>query len=138
MTVNPFTVNRSMKQDDNSPEKSDLKEPKTMALLVKDGRDSTSGQMLLKEVSLPQDILKIGAGGIYQIWCAAKVRAARIKRAQTLIEAIQNSIGLEAGEAARLEIWVLVNDYILKEEQQESVRGADENCGERCMNQHVR
>lgn len=42
VTVNPFTVNRSMELDDNSPEKSDLKDPKTIALLVKDGRYSTS------------------------------------------------------------------------------------------------
>ena len=40
--VNPFTVNRSMELDDNSPGKSDLKDPKTIALLVKDGRYSTS------------------------------------------------------------------------------------------------
>ena len=73
--------------------------------------------MLLREAPLPQDILKIGAGGINQIWRDAKVRAAGIKRAQTLVEAAQNSVGLEAGEAARLEIWVLVNDYILKAEQ---------------------
>ena len=125
VTVNPFTVNRSMELDDNSPEKSDLKDPKTIALLVKDGRfstsylpsgvyaeireasvcrdqimkehvrlsnqiqgwlqkffpeyfecyadwDSTSGLMLLREVPLPQDILKIGAGGINQIWRDAK------------------------------------------------------------------
>ena len=170
VTVNPFTVNRSMELDDNSPEKSDLKDPKTIALLAKDGRystsylpsgvyaeireasvcrdqimkqhvrlsnqiqgwlqkffpeyfecyadwDSTSGLMLLKEAPLPQDILRIGAGGINQIWRDAKVRAAGIKRAQTLVEAAQNSVGLEAGEAARLEIWVLVNDYILKAEQ---------------------
>ena len=52
-----------------------------------------------------------------QIWREAKVRAAGLKRAQTLIEAAQNSVGLEAGEAARLEIWILVNDYLLKEEQ---------------------
>ena len=170
VTVNPFTVNRSMELDDNSPEKSDLKDPKTIALLVKDGRystsylpngvyaeirgasvcrdqimkqhvrlsnqiqgwlpkffpeyfecyadwDSTSGLMLLKEAPLPQDIIKLGAGGFNQIWRDAKVRAAGIKRAQTLIEAAQNSVGLEGGEGARLEIWVLVNDYILKEEQ---------------------
>ncbi|RKJ64262.1 transposase [Roseburia sp. 1XD42-69] len=79
--------------------------------------DSTSGLMLLKEAPLPRDNLKIGAGGINQIWCDAKVRAAGIKRAQTLVEAAQNSVGLEAGEAARLEIWVLVNDCILKAEQ---------------------
>lgn len=108
------------------PEKSNLKDPKTIAQLVKDGRystsyllsgvyaeireasvcrdqimkqhvclsnqiqgwiqkffreyfecyadwDSTSGLMLLKEVPLPQDILKLGAGGINQIWRDAKV-----------------------------------------------------------------
>lgn len=34
-----------------------------------------------------------------------------------MVEVAQNSVGLEAGEDARLEIWVLVNDYILKAEQ---------------------
>ncbi len=34
VTVNPFTVNRSMELDDNSSEKSDLKDLKTIALLV--------------------------------------------------------------------------------------------------------
>lgn len=51
------------------------------------------------------------------------MRAAGLKRAQTLIEAAQNSVGLEAGEAARLEIWILVNDYLLKAEQ---IRRLDE------------
>jgi transposase len=163
VTVNPFTVNRSKELDDNSPEKSDLKDPKTIAMLVKDGRyslsylpggvyaeireasvcrdqimkqhirlsnqiqgwlqkffpeyfecyadwDSTSGLMLLKEAPLPQDILKIGAGGINQIWRDAKVRAAGIKRAQTLVEAAQNSVGLEAGEAARLDEYLEVKE----------------------------
>ena len=153
VTVNPFTVNRSKEMDDNSPEKSDLKDPKTVAMLVKEGRystsylpegvyaeireasvcrdqimkqhvrlsnqiqgwlqkffpeyldcysdwDSTSGLMLLKSAPLPQDILKIGAGGINQIWRDAKVRAAGLKRAQALVEAAQESVGLEAGEAA--------------------------------------
>ena len=35
----------------------------------------------------------------------------------TLVEAAQNSVGLTGGEAARLEIWILVNDYITKAEQ---------------------
>ena len=33
------------------------------------------------------------------------------------MEAAQCSVGLEAGEAARLEIWILVNGYIAKAEQ---------------------
>ena len=71
----------------------------------------------MKEAPLPEDILRIGAGGINQIWRDGKVRRAGIKRAQTLVEAAQNSVGLEAGESVRLEIWILVNDYILKAEQ---------------------
>ena len=57
--------------------------------------------MLLKEAPLPQDILRIGAGGIHQIWRDAKVRAAGLKRAQTLVEAAQNSVGLKAGEGSK-------------------------------------
>jgi transposase len=170
VTVNPHSVKKCKELDDNSPEKSDLKDPKTIAGLVKDGRfstsylpsgvyaeireasvcrdmimkqhvrlanqiqgwlqkyfpeyfecykdwDSTSGLMVLKNAPLPQDIIKLGAGGINQIWREAKVRAAGIKRATTLVEAAQNSVGLEGGEAARLEIWILVNDYASKVEQ---------------------
>ena len=170
VTVNPYSVKKSKELDDNSPTKSDQKDPKTIAGLVKDGRfstsylpegiyaeireasvcrdqvmkqhvrlsnqiqgwlqkyfpeyfecysdwDSTSGLMVLKEAPLPQDIIKLGAGGINEIWRKAKVRAAGIKRAQTLVEAAQNSVGLEGGEAARLEIWILVTDYLAKAEQ---------------------
>ena len=170
VTVNPYSVKKCKELDDNSPEKSDLKDPKTIAGLVRDGRfstsylpsgvyaeireasvcrdmimkqhvrlanqiqgwiqkyfpeylecykdwDSTSGLMLLKHAPLPQDIIKLGAGGINQIWRDAKVRAAGMKRAKTLVEAAQDSVGLEGGEAARLEIWILVNDYASKAEQ---------------------
>ena len=170
VTVNPYSVKKCKELDDNSPEKSDLKDPKTMAGLVRDGRfstsylpsgvyaeireasvcrdmimkqhvrlanqiqgwlqkyfpeylecykdwNSTSGLMLLKHAPLPQDIIKLGAGGINQIWRDAKVRAAGMKRAKTLVEAAQDSVGLEGGEAARLEIWILVNDYTSKVEQ---------------------
>ena len=170
VTVNPYSVKKCKELDDNSPEKSDLKDPKTIAGLVRDGRfstsylpsgvyaeireasvcrdmimkqhvrlanqiqgwlqkyfpeylecykdwNSTSGLMLLKHAPLPQDIIKLGAGGINQIWRDAKVRAAGMKRAKTLVEAAQDSVGLEGGEAARLEIWILVNDYTSKVEQ---------------------
>ena len=170
--VNPFSVKRVKELDDNSPEKSDLKDPKTIAGLVKDGRystayipegvyaeireasvcrdqimkqhvrlanqiqgwlqkyfpeylecyenyDSTSGLMLLQHAPLPQDIIKLGAGGINEIWRNAKLRGAGIKRAKTLVEAASNSVGLQGGEAARLEIWILVGDYISKKQQLE-------------------
>ena len=183
VTVNPNSVKRSRELDDNSPEKSDLKDPKTIAGLVKDGRysssylpegvyaeireasvcreqimkqhvrlsnqiqgwlqkyfpeyfecykdwDSASGLMVLQNAPLPQDIIKLGAGGINEIWRKAKVRAAGIKRATTLIEAAQNSVGLRGGEAARLEIWILVNDYTAKAEQ---LRRLDEYLEEKVM-----
>jgi transposase len=76
-----------------------------------------SGLMVLQQAPLPQDIIKLGAGGINELWRNAKVRAAGMKRATTLVEAAQSSVGLEGGEAARLEIWILVNDYISKQEQ---------------------
>ena len=42
VTVNPYSAKRSKELDDNSPEKSDLKDPKTIAGLVRAGRFSTS------------------------------------------------------------------------------------------------
>ena len=36
--VNPFHVKRTKELDDNSPTKNDRKDPKTIAMLVKDGR----------------------------------------------------------------------------------------------------
>lgn len=36
--VNSFAVKRSKKLDDNNPTKNDRKDPKTIAMLVKDGR----------------------------------------------------------------------------------------------------
>lgn len=46
--VNPFHVKRTKELDDNSPTKNDRKDPKTIAMLVKDGR--------YREVYLAQDI----------------------------------------------------------------------------------
>ncbi len=46
--VNPFHVKRTKELDDNSPTKNDRKDPKTIAMLVKDGR--------YREVYIPDDI----------------------------------------------------------------------------------
>lgn len=45
--VNPFHVKRTKELDDNSPTKNDRKDPKTIAMLVKDGR--------YREVNIPED-----------------------------------------------------------------------------------
>ena len=166
VTVNPYSVKKCKELDDNSPEKSDLKDPKTIAGLVREGRystsylpegvyaeireaqvcrdqimkqhvrlsnqiqgwlqkyfpeylecykdfDTASGMMVLEHAPLPEDIIKLGAEGINELWRKAKLRAAGIKRAKTLVEAAQGSVGLSGGEAARLEIF-LINDYQTK------------------------
>lgn len=46
--VNPFHVKRTKELDDNSPTKNDSKDPKTIAMLVKDGR--------YREVYIPDDL----------------------------------------------------------------------------------
>ena len=46
--VNPFHVKRTKELDDNSPTKNDRKDPKTIAMLVQDGR--------YREVYIPEDI----------------------------------------------------------------------------------
>ena len=46
--VNPFHVKRTKELDDNSPSKNDRKDPKTIAMLVKDGR--------YREVYIPEDV----------------------------------------------------------------------------------
>jgi len=46
--VNPFHVKRTKELDDNSPTKNDRKDPKTIAMLVKDGR--------YRDVYIPDDI----------------------------------------------------------------------------------
>ena len=46
--VNPFHVKRTKELDDNSPTKNDRKDPKTIAMLVKDGR--------YREVYMPEDV----------------------------------------------------------------------------------
>lgn len=175
VVVNPYSVNRSKELDDNSLEKDDIKDPKTIAGLVREGRYSTayipegnyaeireaqvcrdqimkqhvrlsnqiqawlqqyfpeylevynkfdagSGFLVLEKAPLPADIIKFGAEGIKQIWKDAKLRGRLgISRAQTLIEAAQESVGLQGGEAARFRIWVLISDYRRKQEQLERV-----------------
>ncbi len=48
--VNPMHVKRTKELDDNSPTKNDRKDPKTIAMLVKDGR--------YREVYIPEDIFQ--------------------------------------------------------------------------------
>ena len=74
--------------------------------------DAVSGMMVLKQAPLPEDILTLGVDGINKIWRDAKVRAVGIKRAKTLTEAAEHSVGSKEGAvAARMEIRMLIEDY---------------------------
>lgn len=172
--VNPYHVKQIKELDDNSPKKTDLKDPKTIAKLVVDGRYSypylpegiyadlreavssrdrivkelnaaanrikrwlkiyfpeyltvyknfsaESGLMLLEAAPLPEDVVKLGAEGVNRLWRDKKLRAVGMKRAQTLVEAAQNSIGLDGGNCARMEMQLLLEDYRAKEIQLEKV-----------------
>ena len=74
--------------------------------------EATSGMMILKAAPLPVDIKKLGVEGINKIWREAKLRAAGLKRAKTLVSAAEHSVGSqEAPDSARMELENLLNDY---------------------------
>lgn len=74
--------------------------------------DAISSMMILKQAALPCDIISLGAEKINQIWREAKLKAVGKKRAQTLVEAAQRSIGYTEGlGTARIEISMLLDDY---------------------------
>lgn len=163
--VNPLHVKRSKELDDHLPSKNDMKDPKTIAKLIIEGRyafpylpegiyaeirnasnmrfqieteltrnknriqrwfaiyfpeytevygsfEAISSMMILRQAALPCDIISLGVEKINQIWREAKLRAVGKKRAQTLLEAAQRSIGHTEGlDTARLEISLLLEDY---------------------------
>ena len=73
---------------------------------------AVSGLMILKTAPLPEDIIKLGVEGINKIWRDAKLRGIGMKRAKTLLEAAEHSIGTRAAQdAARIELRILLKDY---------------------------
>lgn len=59
---------------------------------------------------LPENIRKLVAEGVNQIWRDAKRREARMKWAKTLVSAVERSIGSkEAPEVARMELSRICN-----------------------------
>jgi len=74
--------------------------------------DAVSGMLILKTAPLPEDILTLGVDGIDKIWRNAKLRAVGKKRAQTLVNAAEHSVGNKEGAtSARIEIRMLMEDY---------------------------
>lgn len=162
--VNSFAVNRLKEVDDNQQLKTDQKDPKTIAGLVKDGRysvpylpegdyaelrgyaqlrdlandqlvqaknrlhrwtkiyfpaydvkydkvDTEGGLLLLERGLVPEDIVRLGAEGVNQIWRDAKLRGVGMKRATAIYEAAKTEIAYGEGlKAAREEVKWLAED----------------------------
>lgn len=84
--------------------------------------DAVSGMMVLREAPLPEDIVALGVEGINQIWRNAKLRAVGLKRARTLVNKAEHSIGShEAPEAARVELSLLLKDYEMYSQRMEEL-----------------
>ncbi|EGW36877.1 IS110 family transposase [Desulfosporosinus sp. OT] len=80
--------------------------------------DAASSMLVLQEAPLPSDIKKLGAEGINRIWRDNKLRAVGMKRAKSLYEAAQETIGCPEGEScSRMEIKLLLQDYQNKTSQ---------------------
>ena len=76
-----------------------------------------SALLVLETAPYPADIIALGAEGVNQIWRKHKLRAVGMKRAKTLVEAAQKSVGLNGGECARLDLQLLLEDFRRKQEQ---------------------
>ena len=77
-----------------------------------------SSIILLQNAPLPCDILALEAENINKLWREQKLRAVGLKRAKTVVDMAQISVGVKQGEnAARYEIKMLLEDYLRKSEQ---------------------
>ena len=84
--------------------------------------DALSGMMILKEAPLPGDIVKLGVDGVNKVWRNAKLRAVGLKRARTLVNKAEHSIGSQAApEAARMELEILIHDYEMYNQRMEEL-----------------
>ena len=131
--VNPYAVKQTKELEDNSQRKDDLKDPKLIANLVKDGNygedrtramnrlhrelticfpeykdafgkvDGAFTMALLKVAPFPADLKAIGADGIRDFWHAAKLRGRGYSRAEKIIRCAEQSVGLQDGVDASRE-----------------------------------
>lgn len=81
-----------------------------------------SSMIILREAPLPADLAALGADGINALWRKAKLRAAGTKRAWRLYEAARHTVGSsEGGEAVRMELQFLLDDYENRQKQYDEV-----------------
>lgn len=87
---------------------------------------------VLKEAPFPEDILKLGAEGIREIWHQAKLRGRGYSRAAEIVKYAETSIGLKDGTAAGREAvrWFAEKIMELNEELAEIENRLNEKCKE--------
>ena len=84
--------------------------------------DAISGMMILKQAPLPADIVNLGVEGVNKIWREAKLRAVGYKRAKTLVNKAEHSVGShEAPNVARVELTNLLCDYEMYSKRMDSL-----------------
>lgn len=84
--------------------------------------DGKASMMTLREFSLPQEIISLGAEEILKRWKTSVKRAIGMKRATKLVEYASSSIGLTEGCAgAKMELSVLLDQYDLFTKQLEDI-----------------
>ena len=136
--VAPQHVKHSKELDDNTQRKDDHKDPKVIAKLVTEGRyiipyvpegiyaelrtayvrycELTETKVRLENrITRWFDIYfpEYREVGINQLWRSAKVKAAGMKRAETLVAAAKQSTGRAGGDAVRRDLWQMLEEYEL-------------------------
>lgn len=87
---------------------------------------------VLKEAPFPEDILKLGAEGIREIWRQAKLRGRGYSRAAEIVKYAETSVGLKDGREAGKEAarWFAEKIMELDEELAETENSLNEKCRE--------
>ena len=87
---------------------------------------------VLKEAPFPEDILKLGAEGIREIWRQAKLRGRGYSRAAKIVKYAETSVGLKDGREAGKEAarWFAEKIMELDEELAETENSLNEKCRE--------
>ena len=87
---------------------------------------------VLKEAPFPEDILKLGAEGIREIWRQAKLRGRGYSRAAEIVKYAETSVGLKDGREAGKEAvrWFAEKIMELDEKLAETENSLNEKCRE--------
>lgn len=84
--------------------------------------EGIASMTILGKATFPKEIVELGIQGINKLWREEKIRAVGLKRAVSLYNAAEKSIGCTEGlSGARFEIKMLIEDYQSKIKQNEEI-----------------